>query len=86
MSGCAVFHPELIMGPVDRMIPVMPDHCRAGDLQGLTGQTFTALADETLVGPLRVLWPAQQVSADLDSTRLNASVDTSGRIKRLFCG
>jgi hypothetical protein len=86
LSGCVILHPELAMGPVERMIPPLPDHCRAGALAELQGKDFTLLADRKLAGDLRVIWPAQQISGDLDSTRLNVQVDTSGRIKRLFCG
>ena len=85
LVACAPFA-RLQMGPVDRMIPPLPDNCRAKALADLTGQNFVRLADETLVGPLSVLWPNQEVSGDLDSTRLNAQVTTTGRIKRLFCG
>ena len=81
-----MLRPDLLMGPVDRMIPPLPDNCRATALADLKGMNFTSLADRELVGTLRVLWPAQQVSGDLDSRRLNALVDTQGRIKRLFCG
>jgi hypothetical protein len=86
LSGCVILHPELALGPVDRMIPKQPDHCRAGELSALQGQDFTLIADHQLAGDLRVIWPAQQVSGDLDSTRLNAQVDATGQIKRLFCG
>lgn len=86
LGGCTVLHPELMMGSIDRMIPPMPDNCRAAQLADLQGQDFTTLADRDLVGTLRVIWPAQLVSGDLDSSRLNAQVDAQGRIKRLFCG
>ncbi|MGV8951920.1 MAG: I78 family peptidase inhibitor [Cypionkella sp.] len=86
LSGCVLFRPDLALGPVDRMIPTLPDHCKATELSALTGQNFTSLADQPLVADLRVVWPTQPVSADLDSTRLNAQVDASGRIRRLFCG
>lgn len=86
LSGCVILHPELALGPVERMIPPQPDHCRAGALAALQGQDFALIADHQLTGDLRVIWPAQQVSGDLDSTRLNAQVDSTGQIKRLFCG
>jgi hypothetical protein len=86
LSGCVILHPELALGPVERMIPPQPDGCGAGALATLQGQDFTLIADHKLTGDLLVIWPAQPVSGDLDSTRLNAQVDATGRIKRLFCG
>jgi hypothetical protein len=86
LAGCVILHPELALGPVERMIPPLPDRCGAGDLAALQGQDFALIADHRLPGDLRVIWPAQQVSGDLDSTRLNAQVDANGRIRRLFCG
>ncbi len=86
LSGCAVIYPERTLGPVSKMIPPLPDNCAAEALAPLKGSNFTALADQPLPGQLRVLWPKQPVSGDLDSKRLNALVDDNGAIKRLFCG
>jgi hypothetical protein len=44
------------------------------------------LADFRLIGPLRVLWPGQEITNDIVPTRLNAEVDVTGRIQRLICG
>jgi hypothetical protein len=74
------------LGPVSRMIPPQPDHCGAKALGALQGKTFVLLADENLIGQLRVIWPRQEVSGDLVATRLNAQVSDTGRITRLFCG
>ena len=87
LAGCG--HPPTYrtMGPVDEMIPRdLPDRCGAADLAMLTGSDFTRLADHRLVGPLRVLWPGQEITAEVQETRLNAQVNTGGRILRLFCG
>jgi hypothetical protein len=74
------------MGPVSRMIPPQPDHCNAQAFAGLQGEHFARLADKTLAGPLRVIWPQQLVTGEIDTTRLNAQVSATGRINRLFCG
>lgn len=74
------------MGPVDEMLPPQPDHCGLAALPDLTGQPMTRLADFRLTKPLRVLWPGQEVTNEIDSARLNAQVDVAGRIESLFCG
>lgn len=85
LAGCFQ-RAAYVMGPVNEMIPELPDHCGAAAQADLTGQDFTLLADRPVAGRLRVIWPGQEVSGDLDSTRLDAQVDNAGRIKRLFCG
>lgn len=52
----------------------------------LRAQPMARLADFTLAGPLRVLWPGQEVTDEIRPDRLNAQVDVTGRISRLFCG
>lgn len=74
------------MGPVDDMLPVQPDRCGLADLPPLRGQEMERLADFRLPGPLRVLWPGQEISNEINATRLNAEVDVTGRILRLMCG
>lgn len=44
------------------------------------------LADFPINGPLRVLWPGQEITNDLQPQRLNAQVDVTGAILRLLCG
>ncbi|KAF0176001.1 MAG: Uncharacterized protein FD162_10 [Rhodobacteraceae bacterium] len=87
LAGCARPPTYMTMGPVHEMIPRdLPDTCGAADLAVLTGTDFTSLADHRLVGPLRVLWPGQEINAEVQQTRLNAQVNIEGRILRLFCG
>ncbi len=74
------------MGPVDDMLPAQPDRCGLADLPPLQGQKMERLADFRLPGPLRVLWPGQEISNEINATRLNAEVDVTGRILRLMCG
>lgn len=75
------------MGPVDEMLRPEPDQaCGLADLPDLRGQPMAKLADFHLGGPLRVLWPGQEITDQKDATRLNAEVDVTGRILRLVCG
>lgn len=60
--------------------------CSAHALQGKVGHPFTVLAPVPLPDGLRVLRPGQTVTRDLQPARLNAQVDDTGRILRLFCG
>lgn len=75
-----------MMGPVDEMLPPQPDHCGLASLQHLHGEKMERLADYRLAGPLRVLWPGQEITSEIMPTRLNAEVDVTGRILRLICG
>lgn len=86
LAGCAGFGGDLRMGPVDEMLPPQPDRCGLAALPDLTGQPMARLADFRLTGALRVLWPGQEITNDVDPSRLNAEVDVAGRILRLMCG
>jgi hypothetical protein len=74
VAGCLRAGPML--GPVDEMLPDLPDSCGLFALSELRGQ----------MGPLRVLWPGQEITNEIVPTRLNAEVDVTGRILRLICG
>ena len=84
LAGCLRTGPML--GPVDEILPDLPDSCGLAALSGLRGQPMERLADFRLMGPLRVLWPGQEITNDIGPTRLNAEVDVTGRIQRLICG
>jgi len=84
LAGCLRTGPML--GPVDEMLPDLPDSCGLAALSELRGQPMERLADFRLMGPLRVLWPGQEITNDIVPTRLNAEVDVTGRIQRLICG
>lgn len=84
MAGCVP--PVYRIGPVDEMLPALPDSCGLATLGDLEGQPMERLADFRLIGPLRVLWPGQEITSDVVPTRLNAEVDVTGRILRLICG
>lgn len=84
LAGCLRGGPML--GPVDEMLPDLPDSCGLAALSELRGQPMERLADFRLMGPLRVLWPGQEITNDVVPTRLNAEVDVTGRILRLICG
>jgi hypothetical protein len=87
LAGCGLLAPRDMVGPVDEMMfAAQPDACGLAALNGLAGQDFTVLADHSLVGPLRVIWPGQEIMSDLVPHRLNAQVSDQGRIARLFCG
>ena len=77
---------QLRMGPVDDMLPQQPDRCGLAAWPELRGAPMARLADFRLIGPLRVLWPGQEITNEVNPTRLNAEVDVTGRILRLMCG
>ena len=66
--------------------PVAGDMCGAGIVAGLVGQPFVALAEVALPGPLRVVYPEQEVWEGVDAGRLNARIDGAGRIREVYCG
>lgn len=68
------------------MLPELPDSCGVSAMSDLRGMDFALLADRSLRGPLRVIWPGQEITSDVDGGRLNAQVTSEGRITRLFCG
>jgi len=74
------------LGPPERVLPALPDRCGVADFRRLTGQPFTALAGQSLPGPLRVIYPDQMVTAEVLPTRLNVQIDAASRIRHLFCG
>lgn len=74
------------MGPVDEILLPQPDQCGLADLPNMRGQKMERLADFRLPGALRVLWPGQEITNEIDATRLNVQVDVAGRIVRLMCG
>lgn len=86
LTGCIAARPGYRMGPVDEMIPPQPDRCGLAALPAMQGLPMARLAGLPLTGPLRVLWPGQEVTDDIRPERLNAEVDLSGNIRRLFCG
>lgn len=85
LSACAGGG-QVRMGPVAKMLKPQPDLCGAADLIDVVGQPFTLLADHQLVGPLRVLWPGQEITDEVVPDRLNAEVTNDQLILRLSCG
>jgi hypothetical protein len=63
LAGC--LRPGLMLGPVDEMLPDLPDSCGLAALSDLRGQPMERLADFRLIGPLRVLWPGQEITMTL---------------------
>ncbi len=86
LAGCFPLAGQLRMGPVDDMLPPQPDRCGLASLPDLRGAPMAQLADFRLIGPLRVLWPGQEITHEVIPARLNAEVDVTGRILRLMCG
>ncbi len=87
LSGCALFGPREMVGPAHEiMFAAQPDACGLAALAGVQGRPLTDLADQRLLGQLRVIWPGQEVMSGLVPNRLNAQVSDEGRILRLSCG
>ena len=85
LAACAMTG-QMRMGPVAKMLKPQPDLCGAAALIDVVGQPFTLLADHTLVGPLRILWPGQEITDEVVPDRLNAEVTNDQLILRLSCG
>ncbi|MES2435255.1 MAG: I78 family peptidase inhibitor [Pseudomonadota bacterium] len=85
LSACAMGG-QVRMGPVSKMLKPRPDLCGAAALIDVVGQPFTLLADHQLEGPLRILWPGQEITDEVVPTRLNAEVTNDQLILRLSCG
>ena len=85
LAACALGG-QVRMGPVPEMLKPQPDLCGAAALIDVVGQPFTLLADYRLVGPLRVLWPGQEITDEVVPNRLNAEVTNDQLILRLSCG
>ena len=63
LAGCLRAGPML--GPVDEMLPDLPDSCGLAALSDLRGQPMERLADFRLIGPLRVLWRGKRLQMTL---------------------
>lgn len=85
LTACAVGG-QVRMGPVSKMLKPQPDFCGAAALIDVVGQPFTLLADHPLVGPLRILWPGQEITNEVVPNRLNSEVTNDQLILRLSCG
>ena len=85
LAACAMTG-QMRMGPVAKMLKPQPDLCGAAALIDVVGQPFTLLADHTLVGQLRILWPGQEITDEVVPDRLNAEVTNDQLILRLSCG
>jgi len=85
LTACAMGG-QVRMGPVSKMLKPQPDLCGAAALIDVVGQPFTQLADYPLAGPLRVLWPEQEITDEVVPNRLNAEVTNDQLILRLSCG
>lgn len=86
LNGCVLFEVPLRMGPVDEMLPPQPDSCGLANLPDMTGKPMADLADFRLPGPLRVLWPGQEITSEVNPARINAQVDVTGHVLRMMCG
>lgn len=86
LQSCIRPDPRQIVGSMASVLPPQPDLCGLVRLDMLIGQDFVRLADQPLVGTLRVVWPGQEITADIVPTRLNAQVSDQGLILGLSCG
>ncbi|GAW34390.1 peptidase inhibitor I78 family protein [Roseovarius sp. A-2] len=66
--------------------PDQAESCGAEALQHLVGQPQTALEDETISPPTRILPPGAMRTMDHRPGRLNVDIDSTGTIQRLWCG
>ncbi len=85
-TGCNRSLPRQSVGLLAVVLPPQPDLCGLSRLDMLIGQDFVSLADQPLVGTLRVIWPGQEITSDIVATRLNAEVSDQGLILGLSCG
>ncbi|MGL6209898.1 MAG: I78 family peptidase inhibitor [Paracoccaceae bacterium] len=83
VAGCVAVER---VGPAERMLPVLADRCGVAQVSAVMGQPFVGLAEYRLPGTLRVLYPEQVVTREVQPMRLNAAVDGTGRVVALFCG
>ena len=65
--------------------------CKADAVSGSIGKTWLASMEERLLAEsgtriLRVIRPGQPISLDYRSDRLNAELDATGTIRRIYCG
>jgi hypothetical protein len=86
LSGCAATRSNVSTRSVDWLVQQGLAGCDAARMQHLRGAHFTALADVSLRGDLRVVRPGQDLTSDVDVRRLNVQVDAQGQMLRLFCG
>lgn len=86
LPGCTRPDPRIVVGPITAVLPPQADLCGLAGLHMLIGQNFVTLADQALIGILRVVWPGQEISSDIVPTRLNAQVSDQGLILKLSCG
>lgn len=68
------------------ILPDLSDTCGLANLGPMIGQDFTILADIFIPGDLRILRPGTKVDGYISPSRLNAQLDSTGRIRDLFCG
>lgn len=76
-------------GAPSRVLPAAtldPAACGAFGARTFTGDHFTALATLSQRAPMRILWPGQRVTDEVQPQRLNVQVSDSGRITGVFCG
>lgn len=86
LTGCTRPMREVSVGTMAAVLPPQPDLCGLVGLGGMIGQEFVGLADQPLVGNLRVIWPGQEITSDIVPSRLNAQVSNQGLILDLRCG
>lgn len=76
-------------GAPGRVLPVEvldPAACGAFDAREFVGAHFTELAALSLQGQMRILWPGQRVTDEVQPQRLNVQVSDSGTVRQVFCG
>ena len=72
--------------PVETSPPDLAESCGAEALQHLVGQPQAALGVEAITAPTRILPPGAAMTMDHRPGRLNADLDDTGTIQRLWCG
>ena len=95
MPGAAILLPSCVApraAPPEQMarpqiiLPELSDTCGLADLGPMIGQDFTTLAEVFIPSDLRILRPGIKVGGYISPSRLNAQLDSAGRIRDLFCG
>ena len=86
LSGCQQQAPDVIVARPDVILPEISDTCGTESLLWLIGKDFTRLSEATPTGDLRILRPGTKVDGSISPSRMNAQLDSTGKVRRLFCG
>jgi hypothetical protein len=88
LCGCqsSVPAPAVLVARPAVILPEISDTCGTADLDWLIGENYARLSEAALLGELRILRPGDKVDGYISPSRINAQLDSKGRVRRLFCG